>query len=228
VTWRIVPAGDAALLLEGPARIDPAVSGRVIALGRAMRETHRAILRDIVVGYHTLTLYFDPLAVDPAWLEAEIRQALDEREDVDDGEEVEGRAPFDVPVCYGDEFGPDLAAVAAAAGLSEEEVISRHSGTMYRVYMLGFTPGFAYMASVEEQLALPRRPTPRTHVPAGTVAIAGGQTAIYPAETPGGWHLIGRTRIRPYDPSRPHPFLFQPGDRVRFVPIDRPAFEAGR
>lgn len=223
MTWRIVPAGDAALLVEGPAAIDPAVSSRMIALGRAMQATHGAILRDLVVGYCSLTLYFDPLAVDAAWLEAEIRQALDELEDAG---EVEGGAPFDVPVCYGDDLGPDLAAVATAAGLSEQEVVARHSGRVYRVYMLGFTPGFAYMASVDDRLTLPRRPTPRTHVPAGSVAIAAGQTGIYPGETPGGWHLIGRTRVRPYDPVRPTPFLFQPGDRVRFVPVDRSTFEA--
>jgi inhibitor of KinA len=223
VTWRIVPAGDAALRVEGPAAIDPAVSSRMIALARAMRETHGAILRDQVVGYCSLTLYFDALAVDAAWLEAEIRQALD---DLEDGEAVEGGVPCDVPVCYGDDLGPDLADVATAAGLSEQEVIARHSGTIYRVYMLGFTPGFAYMASVDEQLTLPRRPTPRTHVPPGSVAIAAGQTGIYPGETPGGWHLIGRTRVRPYDPARPTPFLFQPGDRVRFVPIERSTFEA--
>jgi inhibitor of KinA len=220
--WRIAPAGDAALLVEGPASIDPAISSRVIALGRGMRAAHGAILRDVVVGYRTLTLYFDPLAVDAAWLEAEIRQALAH---IEEDEPVVG-TQFDVPVCYGGDLGPDLAAVAAAAGLDEQAVISLHSAATYRVYMLGFTPGFAYMASVDERLALPRRPTPRTRVPAGSVAIAAGQTAIYPGETPGGWHLIGRTRVRPYDPSRANPFLFQPGDRVRFLPMDRPTFEA--
>jgi inhibitor of KinA len=223
VTWRIVPAGDAALLVEGPAQIDPGLSGHLIALGRAVQARHRAILRDVVVGYNTLTVYFDPLRVDAAWLEGEIAQALD---DIQDGEETEG-ALFEVPVCYGGELGPDLPDVAAAAGMSEAEVIARHSGQVCRVYMLGFTPGFAYMAPVDDRLALPRRATPRTRVPAGSVAIAGGQTAIYPGETPGGWHLIGRTRVRPYDPSRARPFLFEPGDRVRFVPIDRSTYEAG-
>jgi KipI family sensor histidine kinase inhibitor len=221
VTWRIAPAGDAALLVEGPASIDPGTSGRLIALGRAMQARHGAILRDVVLGYCSLTTYFDPLTVDAGWLETEIRRALD---DLDDEPAVEG-ALLDVPVCYGGELGPDLADVAAAAGLDEAAVVATHSGTIYRVYMLGFTPGFAYMASVDPRLALPRRPTPRTRVPAGSVAIAAGQTAIYPDESPGGWHLIGRTRIRPYDAARSNPFLFHAGDRVRFVPIDRAAFE---
>jgi inhibitor of KinA len=222
VTWRIVPAGDAAVLVEGPPSVDSATSGRVIALGRAILARHGAILRDVVVGYCSLTLYFDPLAVDAAWLEGEVARAMD---DLEDGGEVEG-TQFDVPVCYEGDFGPDLAQVAAATGLTPESVIALHSGTIYRVYMLGFTPGFAYMATVDERLTLPRRATPRTRVPAGSVAIAAGQTAIYPGDTPGGWHLIGRTRVRPYDPVRPQPFLFQPGDRVRFVPVDRPSFGA--
>jgi inhibitor of KinA len=222
VTWRIAPAGDAALLVEGPAVIHPGVSSRVIALARAMQVRHGGILRDVVVGYSTLTLYFDPLAVDAAWLEGEIDQALDE---LDDDGEIVG-ALCDVPVCYGGDLGPDLADVAAAVGVDERTVIALHSGTIYRVYMLGFTPGFAYLATVDDRLTLPRRATPRTRVPAGSVAIAAGQTAIYPGETPGGWHLIGRTRVRPYDPARAHPCLFRPGDRVRFVPVDRSAFEA--
>jgi inhibitor of KinA len=124
-----------------------------------------------------------------------------------------------VPVCYGGDLGPDLADVAAFAGCSEADVVSLHSGRDYRVYMVGFVPGFAYMAEVEARIAAPRRASPRTAVPAGSVAIAGGQTGVYPAVTPGGWNLIGRTALQPYDPDREQPFLFKPGDRVRFRPI---------
>jgi inhibitor of KinA len=102
--------------------------------------------------------------------------------------------------------------------------VALHTGTVYRVYVVGFVPGFPYMASVDPRLALPRRPSPRQKVPAGSVAIAAGQTGIYPIETPGGWHLIGRTPLKPYDPRRTQPFLFKAGDRVRFYPIDPAAF----
>lgn len=218
---RIAPAGDAALLIELPASIDPVTSARIIAMERAVRARCASVLRDLVVGYCTLTVYFDPLAVDAAWLEGELEAAID---DLPDEGAPEGPL-LDVPVCYGGEFGPDLARVASAAGLSEAEVAAVHSASIYRVYMIGFTPGFAYMAHADPRLSLPRRATPRTRVPAGSVAIAAGQTAVYPIESPGGWHLIGRTPVRPFDPGRAQPVLFRPGDRVRFVPIDRTAFD---
>jgi inhibitor of KinA len=218
---RIVPAGDAALLVELPARIDPAVSGRAVALARAVRSRCAASIRDVVVGYASVTVYFDPLHVDPTALEEELRQVdriLPDRA-------IEEGALIDVDVCYGGEFGPDLADVATFAKATEDEVVRLHSATTYRVYVIGFVPGFPYMASVHPRLALPRRTTPRTRVPAGSVALAAGQTGIYPIETPGGWHLIGRTHVKPYDGSRAKPFLFRPGDRVRFHPVDRVKFE---
>jgi inhibitor of KinA len=131
---------------------------------------------------------------------------------------------LEVAVCYDEEYGPDLPEIAAFAHTTIDQVIALHSGTTYRVYVIGFMPGFAYMASVDPRIALPRRSTPRTRVPAGSVAIAAGQTGIYPGDTPGGWHLIGRTRAMVYDPQRPQPFLFEPGDRVRFRPIERAEF----
>jgi inhibitor of KinA len=218
---RIVLAGDAALLVEFPARIDPAVSGRAVALARAVRSRCAASVRDVVVGYASVTIYFDPLHVDATVLEEELRQlarALPDRA-------IEDGALIDVDVCYGGDLGPDLADVAAFAKVTEAEAVRLHSATTYRVYIVGFVPGFPYMASVHPYLALPRRTTPRTRVPAGSVAIAAGQTGIYPIETPGGWHLIGRTRVKPYDDSRAEPFLFKPGDRVRFHPIDRMEFD---
>jgi inhibitor of KinA len=218
---RIVPAGDAALLVELPARIDPVVSGRAVALARAVRSRCAASVRDVVVGYSSVTVYFDPLHVNATALEAELRQAALALPD----RTTEEGALIDVDVCYGGEFGPDLADVAALAKATEDEVIALHSATTYRVYVVGFVPGFPYMASVHPRLALPRRATPRTRVPAGSVAIAAGQTGIYPIETPGGWHLIGRTGVKPYDDSRTEPFLFKPGDRVRFHPVDRLAVD---
>jgi KipI family sensor histidine kinase inhibitor len=214
---RILDAGDAALLVELPPRIDPATSERVIALAGAVRKHCSGQLRDVVVGYSSVTVYFDPLAIDADRLRSEVRTLA---ADLPESAPEEGTL-FDVPVCYGGDYGPDLADVAAFANCSNEEVIALHSGTSYRVYVVGFVPGFAYMASVDPRIAVPRRSTPRTRVPAGSVAIAAGQTGIYPIETPGGWHVIGRTSVKPYDPARAAPFLFRPGDRVRFHAIDR-------
>lgn len=221
---RIAPAGEAALLLEFPQEIDRRINARAIALAERLRRRCGASLRDAVVGYATLTVYFDPLVVDAAWMETEMRQAAT---DSDETSEAAGSA-IDVPVCYGGDLGPDLADVAAFAGCSPEDVIALHAAVPYRVYMMGFVPGFAYMASVDPRIAAPRRSAPRSSVPPGSVAIANGQTGIYPLQTPGGWNLIGRTRLKAYDPSRANPFLFRAGDTVRFRPVSRDDFDIGR
>ena len=217
----IVAAGDAALLVELPPRIDPDTSSRVIAIANAIRARHGGVVRDVVVGYCTLTVYFDPLATDPARLVSDITSIARE---LPTGPAAAGQT-IEVPVCYGGDLGPDLADVASLAGCSEQEAIALHAGPVYRVYVVGFVPGFPYMAPVDPRLALPRRAVPRTHVPAGSVAIAAGQTGIYPLETPGGWHLIGRTWLAPYDAARAEPCLFRPGDRVRFHPVTRDEFD---
>jgi KipI family sensor histidine kinase inhibitor len=218
---RICAAGDAGLLVEWPARIDPETSGRAIALADALRTRWGATIRDAVVGYCSLTVYFDPSVVDAGALESQLRDLA-----ADVSPSAASNGPLiDVPVCYGGDLGPDLSDVARFAGISPDEVIALHSGATYRVYVIGFVPGFPYMATVDSRIAAPRRAVPRTRVPAGSVAIAAGQTGIYPTETPGGWHLIGRTRVKPYDGSRPEPFLFHPGDHVRFHPIERAEFE---
>jgi KipI family sensor histidine kinase inhibitor len=218
---RIVSAGDAALVLEFPAKLDAATSGRVIAIAEAARRRFAAVLRDVVVGYHTLTVYFDPLTIDAAWLEDQLTAlASEEPED-----EQVPRAVIEIPVCYGGDLGPDLPDVAAHAGCSEQDVVDLHTSSEYRVFVVGFVPGFAYMGPVDPRIALPRRSSPRTRVPAGSVAIAAGQTGIYPVETPGGWHIIGRTHVRPFDEARAEPVLFQPGDRVVFRSIARDEYE---
>jgi inhibitor of KinA len=218
--FEILPSGDSALLVQLPERIDPELNAWCVALSRALAPGLGTIVRDVVIGYCSVTVYFDPLSVDAAWLEGEVR-AYAGSLDVEGETEA---AVVDVPVCYGGDLGPDLAEVAAFGGCSEAEVVDLHAGREYRVYMVGFVPGFAYMAEVEPRIAAPRRASPRTAVPAGSVAIAGGQTGVYPAVTPGGWNLIGRTALHPYDPDRQPPFLFKSGDRVRFRPILRQEF----
>jgi inhibitor of KinA len=218
---RLVSAGDAALVVELPARIDPATRARAVAIAEAARRRFDTTIRDVVVGYCTVTVYFDPAVVDPAWLEAGLRAVAG---GLSDTAAVRG-ATIEVPVCYGGDLGPDLAEVATFAGCTQAEAIEVHCRPTYRVYVVGFVPGFPYMASVDPRIALPRRATPRTRVPPGSVAIAAGQTGIYPSETPGGWHIIGRTWVKPYDGLRSEPCLFRPGDEVRFHAVSRDEFE---
>jgi inhibitor of KinA len=218
---RILPAGDAALLVEFPARIDPLINELAVALARIIREWHLAAIRDVVVGYASVTVYFDPRLTRAVALLEELHRAAR----VLPEHAREAANLIDVPVCYGGNLGPDLASIAAVAKATEDEVIALHCAPTYRVYLVGFVPGFPYMASVHPRLAVGRRHTPRTRVPAGSVAVAAGQTGIYPIDTPGGWHLIGRTHIKPYDASRAEPFLFKPGDQVRFHPISHDEFE---
>ncbi|HJR60264.1 MAG TPA: 5-oxoprolinase subunit PxpB [Vicinamibacterales bacterium] len=222
IDFRISAAGDSALIVEWPPRLDLATSTRVIAVANAARRRFGSTIRDAVVGYHTLTVYFDPLTLDAAWLAEQLGNLAGEPA----GEGDAPGATIEVPVCYGGELGPDLSAVAEQAGCSEDEVVRLHTSLDYRVFVVGFVPGFAYMGPVDPRLALPRRSTPRTRVPAGSVAIAAGQTGIYPIETPGGWHLLGRTAVRPFDEHRAEPVLFRPGDRVTFRSVTRDEFDA--
>jgi inhibitor of KinA len=217
----VTTAGDAALVVTLPPRLDVETSSRVVAMADAARRRFGAMLRDIVVGYHTVTVYFDPLSVDGAWLEGELAMLAGDPAPLT---EMSGAA-IEVPVCYGGDLGPDLGSVAALAGCTEAEVIELHCSREYRVFMVGFVPGFAYMGPVDPRLALPRRANPRTRVPAGSIGLAAGQTGVYPMETPGGWHLIGRTPVKPFDQRRAEPVLFRPGDRVRFTPISREDFD---
>jgi len=217
--FRIIHAGDSALIVEFEERIDPIINARAIAVADAIHAAGVGGIRDVVPTYRSVAVSFDPLQTDDDALVALISEAArTARPAIDD------RKPLLVPVCYGEEFGPDLAAVAALEGFDPADVIRLHAGQKYRVYMLGFVPGFAYLGIVDERIAAPRRSTPRVRVPAGSVGIAGSQTGIYPVETPGGWQIIGRTPIRPFDPNRTDPFLLRAGDAVEFYPIDRTEF----
>lgn len=131
-----------------------------------------------------------------------------------------GEESFNIPVCYGGEFGEDIAFVASHAGLTEQEVIDIHTGRDYLIFMLGFLPGFAYLGDMDKRLHTPRLSNPRTSIPAGSVGIGGEQTGIYPLASPGGWQLIGRTPVKPYDPTRADPILYRAGDYIRFFAVD--------
>jgi inhibitor of KinA len=214
--FRIHSAGDAAVVVGLPEAIDPEVNAWCVALSRTLTTNLGTIARDVVIGYCSVTVFFDPIAVDAQWLEAEIAECAA----TTDVSTVIGGGTVEVPVCYGGDEGPDLADVAAFARCSQAEAITLHASREYRVYLVGFVPGFAYMAEVDPRIAAPRRSSPRTSVPAGSVAIAGGQTGVYPSVTPGGWNIIGRTPLKPFDAARAEPFLLKPGDRVRFLRLD--------
>jgi inhibitor of KinA len=221
---RLFPLGDRALVVEFGDAIDPALSTRIAALARRLRADPPPGVHDVVPTYATLALHYDPVALgcdDPyeilaeqvdAWLKA---QAVDAQ--------AAGRT-LEIPVCYGGEFGADMAELAGRHGLAEQEVARLHCAPEYHVHMLGFVPGFAYLGGLDPKLATPRRDSPRARVPAGSVAIGGGQTGVFPLETPGGWHLIGRTPLRLFTPDTEPPCLLNAGDKVRFVPIDAAAF----
>ena len=217
---RLAPAGEAALVLELGARVDAGLNRRVHALARALAKYPELV--DLAPGNVSLLVAYDPARLDYDRVAGLVRAelaALPRR--------LASRAPLrELPTAYGGEYGPDLPAVARRLGLTEEEVVRLHAGRLYRVYLLGFAPGYAYLGELPGQLALPRLATPRLAVPAGSVAIAGRQTGIYSVTSPGGWHVLGRTPVRLFDPTREPPTYLAPGDRVRFVPIAAADFSA--
>jgi len=207
---RLHPLGDAALLCELPAPATLAQQQKIWALAREARQW--PAVHEVLPGMNNLTLLFDPLQVDAAELEIQVLAAWPQL----DAAAVDGRT-VEIPVAYGGEHGPDLGEVAAHTGLTPAEVVRRHSAGEYVVYLLGFLPGFAFMGGLAPELATPRRAEPRTAVPARSVGIGGAQTGIYPLVSPGGWQLIGRTRLTLFDPTAEEPTLLRAGDRVRFV-----------
>ncbi len=212
-----VPLGDRGLQICFGDCIDESLNRRVLALAAALRDFPGLI--DRVPAYASLTLFYDPRVWTYEGLAAALRDDLNAATlGAGDGRTVS------LPVCYGGEHGPDLEAVAQICEMDAAEVVARHSGNEYRVFFLGFTPGFPYLGGMDPRLAVPRQDTPRAQVPAGSVGIAGTQTGVYPQASPGGWQLIGQTPVRLFDARRDPPCLLSPGDRVVFRPIDATEF----
>jgi len=211
---RVLPVGDAALTVELGDAIDATVNARVRGLDRSLRDDPVDGLRETVPTHRSLLVLYDPRRARFADLGKAVLDRLDHVSTA-----AEPGALHLVPTRYGGDDGPDLAAVARRARLSEAQTVALHSGGEYTASMLGFTPGFAYLGPLPEPLRAPRHATPRARVPAGSVAVAGSQTAIYPSASPGGWNVIGRTSLRLFDPVADSPALIQPGDRVRFVSV---------
>jgi inhibitor of KinA len=224
---RVVPAGDAAQMLELGDVLDLEANATAQRVAEDVRAAQLEGVTDVVAAIATVTVYFeaDSAAQRSARRDALSEQLLAALARAGKARAAREHAPVEIPVCYDADFGPDLDDVAKATGLTRDDVVRLHVESAHRVLMIGFTPGFPYIGGLDERLAVPRRATPRARVDAGSVAIAAGQTAVYPSATPGGWNLIGRTPLRLFDPALDPPSLLLAGDRVRFVPISAAEFE---
>ncbi len=224
----IVPLGDRALVVQLGDRIDSGVFQRVRATLQRLSGAHPAII-ELVAGFASVTVHYDPAIVGGSTVDtphATLSRALEQRL-----ADFAGAPPLDarvveIPVCYSGDLAPDLATVGERAGLSTDQVIALHTGARYTVQMIGFTPGFPYLAGLDPRLVTPRRGEPRTRVPAGSVGIGGEQTGIYPMATPGGWNIVGRTPLAIFDSGREPAALLRVGDEVRFAAISRARFDA--
>src|SRR5690348_5755312 len=207
---RVHPLGDTAVLAELGTRLDTALNTRAIALASALKK--RRDVRQAIAGHASVTVQFDPEQITQDALAAAIRRLATKRPPM----EEPGRL-HRIPVVYD---GPDLDGAAERLGMSRQRLIDLHIRPIYRAFLIGFVPGWAYLGPLPDELVLPRRATPRTHVPAGSVAIAGQQTGIYPLDSPGGWNVIGRTTVKLFLPDSDPPSLFRAGDRVKFFAVD--------
>jgi len=206
---------DRAILVELGDEISPTINDKVRELFVSLDKQEIAGVIDLIPSYRSLLLIYDPLQISRAELENQINNAFERM----DAAHIPSPKTVEIPVVYGDDYGPDLEWVAAYHKITPQEVIRLHTAHTYQVYMIGFTSGFPYLGEVPEALFTPRRETPRTHVPKGSVAIAQKQTGIYPVQTPGGWHIIGWTPVRLFDPQADPPSLLVIGDRVKFHAI---------
>lgn len=228
IPYTLFPLGDSALLIDLGPVLDEERNKRVLQLFQQIKSKQLPYIKDVVPAYSSLAVYYDVPAVEKKDREktafetvAETICSLLEQEAPT---VAESTSTISIPVCYALMYAPDLEAIAQQKNISVREVIQLHTSRTYRVYMIGFLPGFAYMGELDERIATPRKDTPLTAVPAGSVGIAGRQTGIYPLPSPGGWQLIGRTPLKLFDKVKEPPVLLQPGDRVQFYAITEDEF----
>ncbi len=214
-------AGDKALLLEFGNSIEEKINHKVRSMMIAIKNKDIKGIVEMTPTYRSLMLHYDPIVLTYEKLIAKLKVIEQSLESI----EIDLPKVVEIPVMYGDEYGPDIENVANHNKISIEEVIKIHSSRNYLIYMLGFTPGFPYLGGMDEKIATPRLMTPRTKITGGSVGIAGSQTGIYPIDSPGGWRIIGKTPLKLYDLSRKIPILLSSGDYVRFVPINEEEFK---
>lgn len=217
---KILTAGDSALLIEFEQKIAPEINAQITAFVHLLKEQHIEGVTDLIPAFASLLINYDPRVIGYKDLKARIEELLK----IEVSEEASEARVFEIPVCYGGEYGPDIANIAENAGLSEQEVIDIHYSKDYLIYMLGFLPGFVYLGGLDERIHTPRLANPRISIPAGSVGIAASQTGIYPLNSPGGWQLLGMTPVKTYDPERETPILVEAGDYIRFVPVTEEEF----
>jgi inhibitor of KinA len=221
VTPSLAPLGDQAFTVAFGTEPDEATGAHVLAWAELLGAAKPGGVTDVVPGYTSLLVVYDPLRIPPDQVRGWLAGALAGSP----AAPLEGQA-VELPVLYHPEVAPDLEPLAAEKGLPVADLVALHTAPVYRCALLGFRPGFPFLGGLDARLHAGRLSSPRLRVPAGSVGIGGRQTGVYPVESPGGWRLIGRTPVRLFDPARAQPFLVRPGDTVRFVAIDRAAYEA--
>lgn len=225
--YTIFPLGDAALTIDFGNIINEEINKKVLRLFHQIRKKNISGITDLIPAYSSLTVYYDLQSFHQSEQTAfETVATLIEKLATENTEQITGPPRrIELPVCYESKYALDIYEIATRKNLSPEEIISIHTSNTYRVYMLGFLPGFAYMGEVDEEIAFPRKTEPRLNVAAGSVGIAGRQTGIYPLISPGGWQVIGRTPVQLFKKDSEHPVFFEPGDEVRFYSITEDEFK---
>ena len=215
---RILPVGDSAVVVEFGSGIDPRLNNLVYSFTDLVESSGNHAVTELIPTYRSVLIHYDPIKKRHYDMVSFLKKLLTHLDGLQ-SELLVTSELIELPVVYGGADGPDLESVAAFTGLSAQEVVAIHSGVTYRVYMIGFAPGFPYLGGLDERIACPRLDNPRIEVPAGSVGIAGSQTGVYPNSSPGGWQLIGRTAVKLFDATQSNPSLVTPGSQVRFVPV---------
>jgi inhibitor of KinA len=223
LTYRIFPLGDSVITIDFGNNINESLNDEVITRFNELQISPVPGMIEAVPAYSSLTIYYDAVKLRNKVSSGQtvyewMQQMLTERLQIPPNESEKNNRLFKIPVCYNLNFAPDIKTLADSKNLSVEEVIQLHTSGTYKVYMLGFLPGFAYMGEVNEKMIIPRKPQP-VNVEQGSVGIAGKQTGIYPLASPGGWQIVGRTPLKLFDAAKEEPTLFKIGDKIHFFPI---------